>query len=264
MRSIDLTRPIIIRGEPVAQGRVPAICAPLVGRTPDAVLAELAEVMQKSPDVVEWRVDHFADIADIGAVIDVARRIRSKAASTPLLFTRRSQNEGGAPTALTGDQAVELYEAVCAARCADLVDWELSNGSASMARVRAAAHAHDVALIASYHNFDATPDRNMIVGKFAQAAREGADVAKVAAMPNDARDVLTLLDATWEAHRSLAIPLISMAMGPLGAMSRIAGSAFGSALTFAVGASSSAPGQIAIDDLRTAVDILQRASGDGG
>lgn len=33
-------------------------------------------------------------------------------------------------------------------------------------------------------------------------------------------------------------------------------------LTFAVGAASSAPGQLAIDDLRAAVEILQRATGE--
>ena len=261
MQPMNLARPITIRGAPIAKGRVPAICAPLVGCTADAILEELATVLRKSPDVIEWRVDHFAGIRDTDAVIDAARQIASQAPAIPLVFTRRSEREGGAKTALVGNEAVELCEAVCTARCIDLVDWEMGNGSASMARVREAAHAHDVALIASYHDFAATPAYDVLFEKFAQAARDGADVAKVAVMPTDAGDVLRLLDATWQAHRALAIPLISMAMGPLGTLSRIAGGAFGSALTFAVGAASSAPGQLAIDDLRTALDILQRTSG---
>lgn len=101
-------RPIIVRGKPLAQGRVPVICAPLVGRTPDAILAELASVLRKSPDVIEWRVDHFAGISDTDAVIDVARRIKSKAPATPLLFTRRSEHEGGAAASLGDDRALEL------------------------------------------------------------------------------------------------------------------------------------------------------------
>jgi 3-dehydroquinate dehydratase-1 len=262
MQPMNLPRPITVRGAPIAQGRVPAICAPLVGRTADAILAELATVLRKSPDVIEWRVDHFTDIRDTGAVIDVARQIKSRAPSIPLVFTRRSEREGGAKTALAGDEAVELYEAVCAARCIELADWEMANGSASMTRVREAAHAHGVSLIASFHDFAATPANAVLFEKFAQAARDGADVAKVAVMPSDAGDVLRLLDATWRAHRALAIPLISMAMGPFGTLSRIAGAVFGSALTFAVGAASSASGQLAIDDLRTALDILQRASGE--
>jgi 3-dehydroquinate dehydratase-1 len=257
---MHLVKPLVVNGSPLADGRLPAICAPLVGPTPEAIEAELAVVMQKSPDVLEWRVDHFADVANVGRVIDVARRIRAAAGDTPLIFTRRSEREGGAQTALGDEQAVALYEAVCAARCAQFVDWELSGGSASLARVRAAAHANGIALIASFHDFRTTPAMNVLLDAFARAAREGADVAKVAVMPNDPRDVLTLLDATWRASRSLDVALISMSMGPLGALSRIAGFLYGSALTFGVGAGISAPGQLAIDELRIALETMRRAS----
>jgi 3-dehydroquinate dehydratase-1 len=258
---VNGTKPLVLNGSPIADGRLPVICAPLVGRTPDAILVELATTMRKAPDVIEWRVDHFAHIADTGRVIAQARRIRENLPRTPLIFTLRSEREGGARTSLDDANAAGLYEAVCAAHCADFVDWELSHGDASVARIREAAHANGVALIASFHDFRGTPERDALVDKFAQAAREGADVAKVAVMPNDAGDVLTLLDATWRASRSLDIPLISMSMGPLGALSRVAGFVYGSALTFGVGADSSAPGQLAIDELRHALSIMRRAIG---
>ena len=254
-------KPLVVNGAPVAGGRLPAICAPLIGRTADAVLAELAAVLPKSPDVLEWRVDHFAAITRVDDVVAVARRIRAAAHGVPLIFTRRSEREGGAQAAIADDHALALYEAVCAERCADFVDWELSSGPASLARARAAAHANGIALIASFHDFRATPAASVLLDTFARAARAGADVAKVAVMPSDARDVLTLLDATWQASRSLAIPLISMSMGPLGAVSRIAGFLYGSALTFGVGAASSAPGQLAIDELRATLETMRRASG---
>ena len=59
-----------------------------------------------------------------------------------------------------------------------------------------------------------------------------------------------LLGATLRASQALELPLISMSMGALGALSRITGFAFGSALTFGVGAGSSAPGQMPIGELR--------------
>ncbi len=86
-------------------------------------------------------------------------------------------------------------------------------------------------------------------------------MGKVAVMPRTREDVLTLLAATWQASQALEIPLISMSMGPMGAVSRIVGGVYGSALTFAVGKSSSAPGQIPIDDLRAALAIVGRAAG---
>jgi 3-dehydroquinate dehydratase-1 len=78
-------------------------------------------------------------------------------------------------------------------------------------------------------------------------------------MPKDLNDVLTLLTATLQASQTLSIPLISMSMGPLGSLTRLFGCAFGSALTFAVGASSSAPGQVPIEDLNTVLAIVQRS-----
>jgi 3-dehydroquinate dehydratase-1 len=255
------TKPLTLNGSPIAHGRLPAICAPLVGHTAEAILAELATTLDKAPDAIEWRVDHFANVGDVADVVALARRIKDATRATPLIFTRRSEREGGAQTALTDEQALALYEAVCNAGCADFVDWELSNGAASVARVRAAAHANGVAWIASYHVFRRTPARDALVDRFAQAARAGADVAKVAVMPRDAGDVLTLLDATWRASRSLDIPLISMSMGPLGTLSRIAGFMYGSALTFGVGGASSAPGQIAIRELRDALAIMCGALG---
>ena len=73
-------------------------------------------------------------------------------------------------------------------------------------------------------------------------------------MPRDRADVLTLLAATAQADAKARIPLISMSMGPLGAVTRMVGGVFGSALSFAVGAGSSAPGQMPIADLNAVYD----------
>nr|MBA3774763.1 type I 3-dehydroquinate dehydratase [Ramlibacter sp.] len=54
---------IELRGGPVGGGRVPAVCAPLVGRTREALLAEVAAVAARKPDILEWRVDFFEAIA---------------------------------------------------------------------------------------------------------------------------------------------------------------------------------------------------------
>jgi len=80
-------------------------------------------------------------------------------------------------------------------------------------------------------------------------------------MPRDRMDVLALLAATAEADAKARIPLISMSMGPLGALTRMVGGAFGSSLSFAVGESASAPGQIPIADLVAVYDVLRRARG---
>lgn len=250
---------IHLRGKPIAAGALPLICTPLVGRTREAVLAELAAVLPKQPDLIEWRVDFFEGLGDTALVIDTARAIKAAAGDIPILFTRRSTKEGGEKIALVESDVVRLYEAVCAEHCVDLIDYEMCNDAADFARLRSASAAAGILLVASYHNFKSTPDAAALVDKFAQAERLGADVAKVAVMPQGPADVLTLLGATHQASQTVGLPLISMAMGAIGSLSRMMGWVYGSTVTFAVGKSSSAPGQVPIDELRAVLASLRRA-----
>ncbi|MDI1244686.1 MAG: type I 3-dehydroquinate dehydratase, partial [Rhodoferax sp.] len=238
---MQTNKPIELNGQAIAGGKFPLICTPLVGRTFDKVMAELALVLPKQPDVLEWRVDFFDAIGDTAAVIAAARAIKQAAGSIPVLFTRRSIMEGGEKITLNEDQVIAMYTAVCESKSIDLIDYEMANDAANIVRVRTAAKANGIKLVLSFHNFSYTPSLETLAAKFLNADQLGADVAKVAVMPRDLDDVLVLLSATREASKKLRIPLISMSMGPDGAMTRLFGWAFGSALTFAVGASSSAP-----------------------
>jgi 3-dehydroquinate dehydratase-1 len=253
---------IEIGGKPLG-GAGPAICTPLVGRSRDDVLGELAAVVTKQPDVIEWRVDFFAAIADTRGVVDTAKAMRAAANGIPIMFTRRSATEGGERVPLSEGDVVKLYEAVCAARCVEIIDYELCNAAEDFRRLRTASREAGIAMIGSYHNFQSTPDAASLVAKFRDAQTRGADIGKVAVMPQEPSDVLTLLAATYEASQALDIPLISMSMGGYGSVSRMVGIAFGSALTFAVGKSSSAPGQIPIEELRTVLATVRRAAGIG-
>ena len=255
------SKPITIKGQPIAGGKFPLICTPLVGRTLDKILAELDVVLPKKPDVLEWRVDFFEQIDDTAAVIAAAVAIKSKAQEIPLLFTRRSIIEGGEIITLNEGQVIALYTAVCQSKCIDMIDYEMANDSANIARVRDAAKTNNIELVLSFHNFSFTPGPETLSAKFLTAEQLGANVAKVAVMPRDLDDVLTLLTATREASKKLRIPLISMSMGPLGAVTRMIGGAFGSSLSFAVGAAASAPGQVPIEDLNTVLVILQKSMG---
>ena len=85
----------------------------------------------------------------------------------------------------------------------------------------------------------------------------GADLLKLAAMPKNPGDVLTLLSATWEMKEKYAgQPLITMSMGGTGLVSRLAGEVFGSALTFGSAKKASAPGQLEVIALRQILQAL--------
>ena len=85
----------------------------------------------------------------------------------------------------------------------------------------------------------------------------GVDIPKIAVMPKDKQDVLTLLSATEEMSRLYADrPIITMSMAGDGVISRICGEAFGSALTFGAAGQLSAPGQLGVKELRQVLEIL--------
>ena len=51
-------------------------------------------------------------------------------------------------------------------------------------------------------------------------------------------------------------PIITMAMGSLGAITRAAGAVFGNAMTFGAAGKASAPGQIEVHTLKTILDAV--------
>lgn len=251
---------IDIRGRKLG-GDTPLICTPLVGRVRERVLAEAAAVSAKRPDVIEWRVDFFEQIVDTAAVLETGKALRTAVGDAPVIFTRRSRREGGEAVALGDEDVVRLYDAVGASGLVDFLDFEMGNDAGHVGRVVETAHRQAVRVILSYHNFGYTPGPEFLVQRFLEAERLGADVAKVAVMPRDRGDVLTLLLATAQADAKARIPLISMSMGPLGAVTRMIGGAFGSTLSFAIGEGSSAPGQMPIADLKAVYEIIARARG---
>jgi 3-dehydroquinate dehydratase I len=253
-------QPIVLSGKPLAAGRLPAVCAPLVARTTEALAAEAAAVAALRPDLLEWRVDFFQPIADTAQVLAAARAVQQAAGDIPVLFTRRAQREGGQAIPLTEPQVLALYEAVAASGTVAAMDFEMGNAAADVVQVRALTRRHGLALVLSFHDFQRTPADAELDARFTEAERLQADVAKVAVMPQSLHDVHRLLGATLRASERLAIPVISMSMGGLGAVTRLCGGVFGSALTFAVGSAPSAPGQVPIADVRTAVSVLQRAA----
>ena len=123
-----------------------------------------------------------------------------------------------------------------------------------------AAHAAGTPVVMSFHDLDGTPSRSAIVELLLLQQALGADVVKIATTPRTPEDVLMLLAATRDyADGPDARPAITMAMGPLGVVSRIAGEAFGSAVTFGTVGAASAPGQVDAVALRATLELIHGA-----
>ena len=250
-----------MKSKVIGEGTKPLVCTPLVGRTKEVILAELSNVLIKEPDIIEWRADFFEGVDNTNEVIAIAKEMKEFAGNIPIIFTIRSIREGGQPITLSDCETIELNSTICTDTSIEYVDCELSNTPEHFEQLRKVAQANGTKVIASFHNFSSTPSKDILNGKFTQAELYGADVAKVAVMPQNLEDVIALFSVTLEAKNRLKIPVISMSMGGLGAVTRMFGGVFGSSVSFAVGQSSSAPGQVPIEDLKTVFHIVGKSMG---
>lgn len=253
-------RPVVVRGVAIGAGRTKTI-VPLTGRTAVELCDQAEALPAECVDVVEWRADHFSTVADVGSVVDCAGELFRRLPGTPLLFTCRSAAEGGA-AALSDEEYAALLVAAVTSGCVDLVDVELARLPSVGDRVLGAAHRRGVAVVMSSHDMTATPARDQIVATLREMERRGADISKVAVHPSSPADVLTLLDATRVVVEEYAErPIITISMGQLGMVSRVAGGVFGSAATFGMaGGRSSAPGQIDVRELAAVLRLVAAES----
>ena len=247
---------IQIRGKCIGEGR-PKVILPLVEHTEAAILARGAEFSTLRADCVEWRVDLWDEPADAAALERCLQGLRQALGEKLLLVTFRTQAEGG-QKAIPPEGYAALCCRVCASGCADLLDLELLPTGAALPGLIQQAHAAGVKVICSSHDFTGTPPQAQLMERMEQMFQAGADIAKLAVMPRCREDVLELLAATAGMRRARPeLPLVTMSMGPLGAVSRLWGEAMGSAMTFAAAGKSSAPGQLELELVNAALDALR-------
>lgn len=240
----------------------PSVIVPLTGRD-DAALAEQVRLLpDRGVDVVEWRLDlHSGVLADLpgtttalAALESLRRELDEALPEVPLLATLRTSAEGGSADC-SGPEYSRLVGVLADSGHADLVDVEYRHAGAAEA-IRL-AKAAGVQVVASNHDFEATPCADEIVERLTAMEATGADVAKIAVMPGAPEDVAVLLQATARRSVDATRPIVTVSMGALGLPSRLVGGRFGSAATFATVGSSSAPGQVPLDDVRTVLDLLR-------
>ncbi len=237
----------------------PKIIIPIVGVTKEEILTAARSFEGMTYDVVEWRVDWFEGVFDFAKVEDVLKELRAILGDKALLMTFRTSKEGG-EKAIEPAAYTELNVKAAQTGLVDLVDVEIFTGDAVVKNIIDQVHAAGVKVIASNHDFHKTPSQSDIVYRLRKMQDMGADIPKIAVMPTCKKDVLTLLSATEEMYTNFADrPIITMSMAGTGVISRLAGQAFGSSMTFGCVGKASAPGQMGAEDLNTVLSLINEA-----
>ncbi|MCD8132824.1 MAG: type I 3-dehydroquinate dehydratase [Clostridiales bacterium] len=249
-----MQKPFDVKGIRFGEGR-PVICVPVVEREKDAVIQKIRALTEKKVQMIEWRADCFAGMDQPDQVRAILEEIRPFVRDTVMLFTIRTKQQGG--HAVTEEKDI-LYLNQTAAKSGsiDLVDLEFFEATRPEREIRKLQRM-GVRVIASHHDFQTTPDERILHMLMDQMKQGGADIAKLAVMPRTADDVLRILKLTNDTRqRYPGLPVVTMSMGGLGAISRVAGEIFGSCITFGADGETSAPGQMQMDTLAGILDAL--------
>ncbi|AMD17644.1 3-dehydroquinate dehydratase [Methanobrevibacter sp. YE315] len=212
------------------------IAIPILEENCKQVIEVANDCIGKGADILEFRIDGLKN-PDINEIKKTIEEI-----SFPMIATNRISNEGGFFKGSEEERFEILYE------CCDLVDYvdiELQSDDEYINKI----HDTGVKTIVSYHDFKKTPKLNEIL-YIVEKEQELGDIAKVAFMPQDLEDTLTILAVLSHCKDTIAI-----SMGDLGSYTRVMASKFDSPITFAAGRDATAPGQIDIETMRALLNM---------
>lgn len=251
-------------GEVLVGTGLPKICVPLMASTEPELIRQATLAQQLPCELVEWRADCFSkkQLWNVNRMEKLAESIR-ETAGKPLILTVRTEAEGGLAS-LPQREYNALIRELAEQVPADALDIEAfhdkeehSFHAERLTFLIGIAHSCGKGVILSHHDFEATPEINVMVKWLVAMQELGADIPKIAVMPSNREDVLRLLEAARIMHEQYARrPFIALSMGTLGQVTRVCGGQFGSAITFASGGDgmkASAPGQMDATQLRQAI-----------
>ena len=195
---------------------------------------------QLGADILELRIDLLSQTPR--GVLEELKKL-----GLPIIITNRMVDQGGS---WQGSEEERIRELLLLLPLADAVDIELCAPNRDSV-VNKARNARKTVII-STHDFQKTPDNKVMDGIIRESLEAGADIAKLAVMPESLRDVLRLLEVTLLAKG----PVCTIAMGATGKYSRVIAPVYGSVMTYGYIDSPTAPGQLRIDELRTVLKML--------
>lgn len=234
----------------------PLIAIPVAAHTLQELKEKAAAIRSLPFDVLEWRMDGLDALSPELATQGLSL-VKSEI-STPIIATVRTSKEGGS---FPYEDA--LYESCVTAVMtglrpgSDAVDVEMERTPAP--RLIEKARALGLSVIVSFHDFSRTPKKEDIVSRFLTMKARHASIGKIAVMAHSREDACTMMDAMAQVHKTAPdFPFIGISMGPFGQVTRTEGGKAGSILTFASAGEASAPGQIALADMRRILDKAYR------
>ena len=222
-----------------------------MGKNKAEVLEAAKKAVESKADLIEWRADSLTEGEfDEDFHNEILAKMREIIGEMPIIYTFRTLIEGGKE--IENEKYKDLILSVANAGITDIIDVEIFSFKLKARDIIDEIHSFtNVKVIGSYHDFEGTPDTAELVYRLSVIDNCNADILKIATMPHKKKDVMRIMTATILTYtRPNPKPIISIAMGNMGRVTRLLGGFTGSAITFASIGRSSAPGQMDIEEVR--------------
>ena len=230
---------------------------PITAKTKEQALAQ-AQVIANTADadLAEFRIDLLSFASDTKQVIALGQELKKILGNKPMIATIRTKNEGGQLEISDADYG-KTYQAYLKNPFMDWLDVEMFRDQKVVSEIVQKAHQKKLLVVMSNHDFQKTPSQDEIEKRLLKQDQMGADVLKIAVMPKSKQDVFTLMNATLKVSQQTTKPLLTMSMGQLGTISRVATANMGGSLSFGMIGEASAPGQIDVTQLKQLLKTVQ-------
>ncbi len=230
---------------------------PITAKTKEQALAQ-AQVIANTADadLAEFRIDLLSFASDTKQVIALGHELKKILGNKPMIATIRTKNEGGQLEISDVDYG-KTYQAYLKNPFMDWLDVEMFRDQKVVSEIVQKAHQKKVLIVMSNHDFQKTPSQDEIEKRLLKQDQMGADVLKIAVMPKSKQDVFTLMNATLKVSQQTTKPLLTMSMGQLGTISRVATANMGGSYSFGMIGQASAPGQIDVTKLKQILQTVQ-------
>lgn len=230
---------------------------PITAKTKEQAIAQAKVIAaNQDADLAEFRIDLLEFAADSKQVIALGHELKKVLGTKPMIATIRTHNEGGKLTISDADYG-KTYQAYLKQPFMDMLDVEMFRDQQVVKNTVKLAHDKKVLIVMSNHDFKQTPSEDEIVKRLLKQDELGADILKIAVMPQSKQDVFTLMNATLKVSQQSKKPLLTMSMGKLGTISRIATANMGGSFSFGMIGEASAPGQIDVTQLKQFLKTVQ-------
>ncbi|MCU4369710.1 type I 3-dehydroquinate dehydratase [Acinetobacter courvalinii] len=230
---------------------------PITAKTREQAIAQAKVIAANADaDLAEFRIDLLNFASDRKQVIALGHELKQILGTKPLIATIRTHNEGGQLTISDADYG-KTYQAYLQQPFMDMLDVEMFRDHQIVKNTVKLAHVKKVLIVMSNHDFQKTPPESEIIKRLLKQDELGADILKIAVMPQNKQDVFTLMNATLKVSQQSKKPLLTMSMGKLGTISRIATANMGGSFSFGMIGEASAPGQIDVTQLKQFLKTVQ-------